>query len=128
MIQAVWIIGFLIGTTSHVVDLAAGGLETYAEFPTVLRVFWVSLTILDPITVILLALRRRAGIVLALAVILSDIAVNWTVFLAIADSPLVGVVNQTLFAAVLFSTAPVLWRWFATQEHASADPHASPRA
>lgn len=111
-ILVVWVIGFLIGTTTHILDLAAGGFETYAEFPTFLRLFWVSLTVLDPITVVLLLLRRRAGVILALGVILADIAVNWTVFLTISGNPLFGVVNQTAFAVFLLATAPTLWRSF----------------
>lgn len=111
-ILVVWVVGFLVGTTSHIIDLIAGGAETYAAFPTGLRVFWISLTVLDPITAALLVMRRRAGIVLALVVILTDIAVNWTVYLTIAGNPLFGVVNQTLFAIVLVVTTPTLWRWF----------------
>jgi len=111
VILVVWIAGFLVGTTTHVVDLVVGGADAYAGFPPGVRVFWMSLTLLDPITIVLLALRRRAGIVLALVVILADIAVNWTVFATIGI-PLFGVVNQTLFAIVLVATAPVLWRWF----------------
>lgn len=111
-ILACWIIGFLIGTTTHVLDLVDGGLDTYAQFPTALRLFWISLTLLDPITIALLAMRRRAGIVLALIVILVDVAVNWSVLATIGGNPLYGVVNQTAFAALLILTAPHLWRWF----------------
>ena len=125
VILVVWIVGFLIGTTTHVLDLVAGGLETYAEFPTALRLFWVSLTVIDPITAALLALRRRAGIVLALIVILADIAVNWTVFATVGGNPLFGVVNQTVFAAILLATAPILWRWFGTPSSAAADQQSS---
>lgn len=119
-ILVVWIVGFLIGTATHVLDLLAGGFDTYAEFPTAVRLFWVSLTILDPITVVLLALRRLAGVILALAVILVDIAVNWTVFVTLAGFPLFAVVNQTLFAVVLLTTAPMLWRGFRTRSEATA--------
>jgi hypothetical protein len=111
VIQVIWILGFLIGTTTHVIDLVSGGLDTYAGFPTPLRAYWISLTLLDPVTVILVFRRRRAGVVLGLAVILSDIAVNWTVFLTIGGHPLFGVVNQTVFAIVLVATAVPLWRW-----------------
>lgn len=117
VILVVWITGFLIGTASHVLDLIAGGADTYSEFPPTLRVFWLSLTVLDPLTVLFLLLRSRAGIILGLVVILADIAVNWTVFLTIGGNPLFGVVNQSVFAVVLFATAPALWRWFrSTQE------------
>lgn len=111
-ILVVWIAGFLIGTTAHIFDLIAGDLRPYTQFPALLRLFWVSLTVLDPLAAVLLALRRRAGIVLALAIILADITVNWTVFISIDGNPLFGVVNQTLFAGILLTTAPVLWRWF----------------
>ena len=53
---------------------------------------------LDPLAVLLLLLRKRAGIVLGLLIILADITVNWTVLLTIGGNPLFGVVNQTLFA------------------------------
>lgn len=114
VILVVWIVGFLIGTVTHVLDLVAGGWDTYAEYPLALRLFWVSLTILDPITATLLALRRRVGVVFGVVIILVDIAVNWTVFATLGGNPLFGVVNQTLFAAFLLTTAKPLWNWFAT--------------
>ena len=110
-IQLVWIAGFLIGTTTHVIDLFAGGASTYEGFPPAVRVFWVSLTVLDPLAVTLLLLRRRAGVVLGLAVILVDIAVNWAVFATIGGLSVFGVVNQTAFAVFLAATASLLWRW-----------------
>lgn len=119
-ILVVWIVGFLIGTATHVFDLLAGGIDTYAEFPTAVRLFWVCLTILDPVTVVLLALRRSAGIVLALIVILADVAVNWTVFVIFGNFPLFAVVNQTLFAVLLLTTAPMLWGRFRTRSGATA--------
>ncbi|WP_454131442.1 hypothetical protein [Microbacterium lacticum] len=125
VVLVVWIAGFLIGTASHVLDLIAGGADTYGEFPPALRVFWFSLTVLDPLTVLLLLLRKRAGIILGLVVILADIAVNWTVFFTIGGNPLFGVVNQTLFAVFLLATAPALWRWFrAAEERRGRRPQA----
>lgn len=111
-IQMIWIAGFLIGAASHVLDLIAGGADTYGEFPLALRAFWLSLTVLDPLTAMLLLLRKRVGIILGVVVILTDIAVNWSVFFTIGGNPLFGVVNQTLFAVFLLVTTPVLWRWF----------------
>lgn len=110
-IQLVWIAGFLIGTVTHVLELVAGGVETYGDFPPTLRVFWVSLTLLDPLAALLLLLKRRAGIALGLAIILSDIAVNWAVFLTIGGHSLFGVVTQSVFAVFLLATAVPLWRW-----------------
>ena len=93
------------------IDLILGGADTYEPFPMALRVFWISLTLFDPLVVVLLVLRRRVSVVLGLAVILVDIAVNWTVFFTIGGLSLCGVVNQTAFAIFLVATAAVLWRW-----------------
>lgn len=125
VIQVIWILGFLIGTTTHVLDLVAGGLDTYGDFPVPLRAYWISLTVLDPVTVLLVLRRRRAGVVLGLAVILSDIAVNWTVFSTIGGLSLFGVVNQTVFAIVLVATAVPLWRWMRPVRRAGRDPRNS---
>jgi len=110
-IQLVWIAGFLVGTVTHVLELVAGGFDTYGEFPPALRLFWVSLTLIDPLAALLLLLKRRTGIALGLAIILTDVAVNWTVFLTIGDHSLFGVVTQSVFAVFLLATAVPLWRW-----------------
>lgn len=109
--RVLWIIGFLIGTSTHVADIVIGGINTYAEFPVALRLFWLSLTVLDPLVVALLMMRRRSGVVLGLVVILTDISVNWSVYLTIGGTPLFGVINQTAFAILLVLTARPLWRW-----------------
>ncbi|AWG00098.1 hypothetical protein DZF92_13870 [Clavibacter michiganensis subsp. insidiosus] len=110
IIRALWIAGFGIGTITHVLDLAVGGTDVYAGFPVALRAFWVSLTVLDPLVIALLALRRRAGVALGIAVILVDIAVNWTVLATIGGIPPWGAMNQTLFAILVLATAPALLR------------------
>ncbi|RII89602.1 hypothetical protein [Clavibacter californiensis] len=112
VIRALWIAGFGIGTATHVVDLAVGGMDVYAGFPAALRAFWVSLTVLDPLVIALLALRRRAGVALGIAVILVDIAVNWTILATVGGIAPWGVVDQTLFAILVLATAPtLLQRW-----------------
>jgi hypothetical protein len=110
--QVLWVIGFLVGTTTHTADLIFGGLDVYSGFPPGVRLFWVSLTILDPVTAVLIILRQRSGIVLGSAVIIADIAVNWTVFATIGGLSVFGVVSQSLFAALIAATARPLWIWF----------------
>lgn len=110
LVQLVWILGFLVGTTTHVIDLIARGLDAYEDYTPPVRVFWASLTVLDPLTVVLLALRRPVGVILGLVVILADIAVNWTVFATYPDTPIWGILNQTAFAVILVTTAPGLAR------------------
>ncbi len=106
-----WVLGFLVGTTTHTADLIVSGLNAYSDFPSGVRLFWVSLTILDPATAGLIIFRRRSGIVLGIAVIIADIAVNWTVFVMVGGLSLFGVISQSLFAVLILLTARPLWRW-----------------
>ncbi|WP_139205388.1 MULTISPECIES: hypothetical protein [unclassified Plantibacter] len=110
--QILWVVGFLVGTTTHTADLILGGLDVYGGFPPGVRLFWVTLTVLDPITAVLIILRRRSGIVLGIAVIVADIAVNWTVFVLLGGLSWFGVINQSLFAVLIVVTARPLWIWF----------------
>ncbi len=54
MFQVVWVIGFLVGTTTHTADLIVGGVNAYSDFPLGVRLFWVSLAFLDPATAALI--------------------------------------------------------------------------
>ena len=110
--QVVWVLGFLVGTTTHTADLIVGGVNAYSDFPLGVRLFWVSLTVLDPATAALIIFRRRSGIVLGIAVMIADIAVNWTVFATVGGLSLFGVVSQSLFAVLILVTSRPLWRWF----------------
>jgi len=119
--QVVWVLGFLVGTTTHTADLIVGGLNAYSDFPLGVRLFWVSLTLLDPATAALIIFRRRSGIVLGIAVIVADIAVNWTVFVVVGGLSLFGVISQSLFAVLVVVTARPLWRWFGPSPRERAD-------
>ncbi|WP_430591891.1 hypothetical protein [Humidisolicoccus flavus] len=37
--QVMWVIGFLVGTTTHAVDLIVGGSDVYSGFPLGVRLF-----------------------------------------------------------------------------------------
>ena len=112
VILAVWILGFLIGTTTHILDLVLGGVDVYAGFPAPVRIFWVALTLLDPLAVLLVASRRRAGVVVGVLIMVADVAVNWTVFATVEGFGLFGLVNQSLFFGFVLLTARPLWRAF----------------
>lgn len=109
-VRLVWVTGFLVGTVTHVHDLLLAGTDVYVGYPSSVRLFWVSLTLIDPITAALLARRRRAGVALGLAVMLADIVVNWSVRVVTGDISLSALVCQTVFAVFLVATARLLWR------------------
>lgn len=93
--QAVWGLGYLAGAATHVADLMLGGAEVYAALPAGVRVFWASLTLVNPLTAVLLLMRRRLGVVLGVVVILVDLAVNWIVFAMAEGLSPFGLINLT---------------------------------
>lgn len=104
-------------TLNHIrAVLAHGWLPDH--LPRVTALFWSSLTILDPLAVILLFLRPRIGIALTALIIISDVAHN---LLFMADHPVRGslledvtssavMISQIAFLLFVAITAPVAWR------------------
>ncbi|MFW6774614.1 hypothetical protein ACOACO_10045 [Nocardioides sp. CPCC 205120] len=122
VVRLVWVAGFLVGTTTHVVDLVDGGRDVYAGFPIGVRAYWVSLTVLDPVAAVLTALRRRSGVVLGVAIMVSDVAVNATVLATTTGLGSWGLILQAAFGAVVAATAPRLWRAAADARGAASSP------
>jgi hypothetical protein len=107
---------FIYGTAVHVSQLAADGWPPYRGAPGWLAVYFVSLTLLDPLAAVLLAYRRRVGLVLGCAVLLSDAAGNGYVNYAVhaAHGTTAGRIGQALVTALaiaLLAAAPRLWPW-----------------
>jgi hypothetical protein len=72
------LIGFLEGACAHFLDLIRGGFHAYASFPQVsLQAFFISLAVLDPLVVVLVAFVRRPGVWLASGVMVLDVSANW---------------------------------------------------
>lgn len=108
-------IGFLVGTYTHVADLVRHGFLA-APVPLAIGIFWNVLTLLDPLVVALLWGRPKAGIGLAVAIMVVDVSVNTGVYLAgYLGPPTPRMVPLTLFEQALFGlfgllTAPVAYR------------------
>ncbi|MCI2956963.1 hypothetical protein MN032_04600 [Agromyces atrinae] len=109
LVVALWSVGFLVGTATHAIDLALGGINVYAGFSPPVRMFWVSLTVLDPLVVALLWRQLRAGIVLAVVIVVCDVGVNTVVFVAHGGLSPFGLVVQVTFGVLVVATAPWLW-------------------
>jgi len=116
-VLAVYLIGFADGTAAHARDLARAGFGAYSGFPQVpLRVFFISLVLLDPLVVVLAALVLPAGIWLAAVVMASDVAANtagnWS---RIHHDPAwpftpAGLLLIIVFGAFVLATAPSMLR------------------
>jgi hypothetical protein len=78
-VLAGYLIGFTDGFGAHLLVLGRYGIHAYSSFPQApLRIFFVSLVVLDPLVAVLVAVVRPAGIVLAGAVMAADVAANLT--------------------------------------------------
>ncbi|MFG2310891.1 hypothetical protein ACGFS9_19780 [Streptomyces sp. NPDC048566] len=103
-----------MGTRTHVLDIARGGVHAYAMFPQVaLQVFFVGLVVLDPLVVVLVGLVRREGIVAAGVVMVLDVVGNWWAnwhWLRDDPSRLLRLLPLTLFGVFVVVMAPCLLR------------------
>jgi hypothetical protein len=107
---------FAYGTVVHVVQLVVGGGDPYPSLPPWLATYFISLTLLDPLAAVLLQLRRRAGLLLGCAVLVTDAAANGYANHVIDASAgvtagRVGHAVITLLALALLSVTPRLWPW-----------------
>jgi hypothetical protein len=106
---------FLAGTYTHAKDLIENGLLA-APVPLAIGVFWNILTLLDPLTVLLLWWRPKAGIWLAVAIMVVDISVNTGVYLAGYFGPPtphlvpLSLFEQSLFGLFVLVTAPMAYQ------------------
>jgi len=73
---ALIVTGFCVGTFTHTRDLLRLGLFGYSTVPVPVNVYWTILTLADPAAALLLLFRTRAGLILGIAIMASDIAVN----------------------------------------------------
>ncbi|WP_328833299.1 hypothetical protein OHT77_40270 [Streptomyces sp. NBC_00252] len=114
-VLAVYLIGFLEGACAHLLDLIRGGFHAYASFPQVaIQSFFISLAVLDPLVVVLVAFVRRQGVWLAGAVMVLDVSANWIGnWQGLRDDPAgllrpVGLLPITLFGLfVVVSVVPL---------------------
>ena len=128
---AVYLIGFTDGTIAHARDLARDGFHAYSGFPQVpLRVFFISLVVLDPLVVVLAALVLPAAIWLATVVMVLDVAANavgnWSRIQRDPAWPFSasGLLLITVFAVFVLATAPAMLH--ATKIVRDSSPHSGP--
>lgn len=102
--------GFAIGTTTHVLQLVNRGWVVNPSAPIWMNGYWTALTFLDPLAAVLLLRSRRAGLVLAFAIMLSDVAIN-TYAMRLFDFPGLpaALQLQTVFLGFLLGATGFLW-------------------
>jgi hypothetical protein len=110
---AVYALGFLFGTWNHVLDLRHGGFLPYTYAPLAFNIYWTGLTVLDPLAALLLFVLPYCGMVLAVLIMVSDLAVNlYAGCILFAGTPMwdATLLSQVAFGFFLFVTVPMAWR------------------
>ena len=69
-------IGTPVVADGRAIDFITAGWMPYAYAPHWLAAYWSALLLLDPLAAVLIAYRRRSGLLLAPAILLTDAAAN----------------------------------------------------
>ena len=107
----VYAVAFLIGTSTHLNVLLHGWWLPHHPF---LNTYWTALTFLDPLVVFLLLRSPRAGLLLALAIMLTDVGINSLAAYLYFDTNGHYAVDyfvqlQSAFLGFVLGSAPFLW-------------------
>jgi hypothetical protein len=85
---------------NHARDIVNGGWLPYTSVPTAVNWYWTSLTALDLLAATLLFIQPKAGLLLTLVIIVSDVGINSYVRYSVRSEGWYGEVSlqlQTLF-------------------------------
>jgi hypothetical protein len=124
VLRSLYAFCMLAGTSTHVWTVITHGIFwDYGGALLITRIYWTSLTVLDPLAAALLFLKPRAGLLLTLAIIGSDVAHNtWLMHRSPAPNWLNWMyVLQVLFLVFVLLTISHAWR----TTSAIKDPHSS---
>lgn len=111
VVLATYFVCFGIGVLSHSADFLSRGWRPYSFGPPVLEAFWTSLVLLDALVIsLIIAGWRRCGLVLAAAIMLTDVSANaYASFgLRIPGFDL-ALILQTAFMGFVLGSLPFLW-------------------
>ena len=114
MTLAVYAVAFAIGTTTHLIADIQGW--WFAHHPLI-NGYWASLTFFDPLAVFLLVRFPKAGLLLAVTIMLTDVGINSLATYLYFDTDENYAVNyalqlQTAFLGFVLGSAPFLWVQF----------------
>ncbi len=98
-----------IGGTIHLVDILKSGWLPYNYVPLWMNGYWTSLLFFDYAAVLLLIRHRNAGLIAALIIMLSNVAINTHAHNLLGGDIYWGYIAQTLFLGFIFGSIAWLW-------------------
>ena len=94
------------GGLQHLLDFLTAGWTPYADAPDWLAAYWSALLLLDPLAAVLIAHRRRTGLLLAPVILLTDAAANgYAVHVLDLGGPLAPIGQGVVTVLAVSSTA-----------------------
>ena len=118
VLRAIYAICLLGATCTHVVMLWEHGvLWDYGGVHLLTRIYWTSLTVLDPLAALLLFVQPRVGLILTALIIVSDVLHNTLVGVSPWNPMYLSQVAFLLFVAATVYTA---WRGVHSEPHREA--------
>ena len=106
---SVYLILLTIGGTVHLVDIFQNGWLPDTYFPLWMNWYWTSLLFFDYAAVFLLLRWRNAGLIAALTIMLSNVAVNTHAHNLVGGDIYWGYIAQTLFLGFILGSISWLW-------------------
>jgi hypothetical protein len=103
LLLALLVAGLLVGSATHIENIARAGLVPRPELPLACNLFWTALVVIDPLVALALLRRPRTGIVLLLGLMALDLSLNLA-FLGIGPA----VVAQLAYTALALAAAPII--------------------
>ena len=110
---AIYVLCFSVATMFHVLALVRGGWLPFTLAPAAMNWFWTLLTFADPAVLLLLITgRRRAGLALALLIMVLDVGVNSYALFGLGYSDFsMSLLLQTAFLGFVLGSIGFLWRF-----------------
>lgn len=110
LIRLIYAVCLAGASFNHARIVVAHGLNwNYGGLPSFVCVFWTALTFVDALAVILLMTKPIVGLVLTVAIIVADVAINsWVGMTYGFDIP--AQLAQTLFLVFVLTTCRIAWR------------------
>jgi hypothetical protein len=110
LIRLIYALCLAGATYNHARIVAAYGIRwDYGGLPLFVCFFWTALTFIDPLAVVLLMARPTLGLALTVAIIASDVVINFWVGLTYGVD-IASFLAQVLFLVFVMLTVCVAWR------------------
>ncbi len=110
MILGIYAAGLLVGGFTHIIDIARGGWLPYRFAPIGINGFWSALSIFDLLAAVLLWWHRKLGLLLTLAIMVLDVAINSYAAYSLGLFPsFAPLQRQTAFLGFVLVSLPFLW-------------------